>query len=311
MLPTLLLLGQLSGAPSWSSSRPPECSKADGSLGTNVWDRAKAPEIRVYCDLLASATSRLVGAGPLSADVLALAEEATRAMPGRAAPWVLRGRALSRMGRHPEALTALEEARKLDERALDEPNALLAWARANARAGRSQVAEAAYRALLPRASQLASADRGPAYLEAGLLLVGRGKESMDDALAILRQARREAQDSVQAASVVALALALDRDGEHEQARALIADRAAGDVRRLEAALTHVRVREALAGSPDPAEEFALRGMLLEDVAPGRAAEAYRGYLEKSKSRRWEAHARARAEALSGRARAMPRAGKER
>lgn len=290
----------------WGSARPPECAKADGASGTNTWERAKSPELRTYCDKLASATSQLVGTGPVSLDVLSLAEDAAKARPEKAAPHVLRGRALARLGRHAEALAEFEEAKKRDERALEEPRALFTWAHGLARAGRHAEAIPAYRSLLPRASQLDLHERAAAYVETGLLLLAQGPKDLDDALAVLRQARREAQESLQVLGVLALGLALERSGEHEQARALLAERGAKEPRKLETALSDARVKEALAACPDPAEEHALRGVLYEDADPPRAMEAYRMYLEKSPKKTWEAHARKRIEALGGRRAVAPK-----
>ena len=283
----------------WGSARPPECAKADGASGTNAWERAKSPELRAYCDKLASATSQLVGTGAVSPEVLTLAEEAAKARPEKAAPHVLRGRALARLGRHPEALAAFEEAKKRDERALEEPRALFTYAHGLARAGRHSEALPAYRSLLPRASQLDLHERAAAYVETGLLLLAQGPKDLDDALAVLRQARREAQESLQVLGVLALGLALERAGEPEQARALLAERGAKEPRKLEVALSDARVKEVLAAGPDPGEEHALRAVLYEDADPSRAAEGYRAYLEKSPKKPWEAHAKKRIEALSG------------
>lgn len=283
----------------WGSARPSECAKADGASGTNAWERAKSPELRAYCDKLASATSQLVGSGPVSLEVLALAEEAAKARPEKAAPHVLRGRALARLARHPEALAAFEEAKKRDEHALEEPRALFRWAHELARSGRHAEALPAYRSLLPRASQLDLNERAAAYVEAGLLLLAQGPKDLDDALAVLRQARREAQESLQVLGALALGLALERAGEHEQARALLAERGAKEPRKLEIALSDARVKESLLAGGDPGEEHALRAVLYEDADPVRAVEGYRAYLEKSPKKPWEAHARKRIEALSG------------
>ncbi|MDP9000911.1 MAG: hypothetical protein M3O46_12450, partial [Myxococcota bacterium] len=54
----LLLLAHERGA--WSSNRPPECDDRGGRTA-NVWERAKSPELRRYCDLVASASSKLAG----------------------------------------------------------------------------------------------------------------------------------------------------------------------------------------------------------------------------------------------------------
>ncbi len=311
-LATSLLLQVAAAAPAppppaHGGARPAECAKADGGSGTNTWERAKSPELRAYCERLAAATSQLVGSGAVSLEVLALAEAAIKARPEKAPAYVLRGRALVRMGRHAEALAAFEEARRRDERALDEPRALFAWAHGNARAGHPVEALAAFRALLPRASRLDAEERGAAYVETGLLLLRGGPKDLDEAIAVLRAARHEAQESVQVVAVLALGLALDRWGEHEQARALVAEHAAKP-KRSEVALADTRSREVLACA-DPGDELALRGVLLEVADPARALEAYRASLEKSPQKPWEAQTKRRIEALSasGAKKAPPKA----
>jgi len=272
-------------------ARPVECGALDGGRASNVWERAKSPELRRYCDLLASGAAKLAGSGPMTHDVLAIADEADHAMPGRAAPGVLRGRALARLGRFPEALAALESARARDERALDEPVALLAWARALAQAGRTKDALDAYRALLPRASLLVTADRGPAYVEAGLLAMGEGPGGLPGAVAIFRQGRREAQDTGRAVAAVALALALDRSGEKAEAKATLAALGAGEAR---AALEDATLRASLGVGAAP-EVFAMLGLTLEggDAAAARAGrDAWQRYLGSAAgSGPWADHAR--------------------
>src|SRR6188472_1472678 len=119
-------------------ARPSECGVSEGFRAANPWERAKEPNLRRYCDLLASGTAKLVGSGTthLVKDVPQIADDADRLLPRRTAPAVLKGRAYLRLGRPEDALAALTEAKRRDDRALDDPVALLAWARANARTNR-------------------------------------------------------------------------------------------------------------------------------------------------------------------------------
>src|SRR5690349_15749949 len=130
--PALVLLAQALSA--GAAGRPLECAALDAGGVGNVWERAKAPETRRYCDLLASGAAKLAGGAGGAREALAIADEAEHVAPGHAAPSVLRGRALSRLGLWADALAALERARDRDPRALDDPPALLAWARVLARA---------------------------------------------------------------------------------------------------------------------------------------------------------------------------------
>lgn len=264
----------------YGTARPVECGLADGFKAANPWERAKEPNLRRYCDLLASGTAKLVGSGSaiLVKEVPGIADEADKLLPGRASPSVLKGRAFLRMNQAAEALKALEEARKRDDRALDDPVALLAWARANARTGHVPEATAAYRAALPRTSALSAQERSAAAFEAGMTVMMQGtKGSIDDAIAMFRQARKDAQDSLQVASVVALALALDRGGQKEEARAALAERVHADVKSF--LVGDPRVREALSDAGAAQETDALLGYALEGHDPAGAKEAWRKYLE--------------------------------
>jgi tetratricopeptide (TPR) repeat protein len=296
---TLALLAQLTGA-GWSSSRPAECAPlGEGLRGvSNVWERAKSPELGRYCDLLASGAAKLAGGAASGApagarEALAIADEADRAIPSRAAPSVLRGRALARLGLDKDALVAFEEGRRRDDRALEDPASLLAWARVLARAGRLEEASAAYRSLLPRASTLTVADRGSACIEAGLLASARGPSGLDEAIADLRQARRDSQEVIQAVATLALALALDRAGAREEARAVLGDGSRGDPR---VTLSDARARELLTRVSAAAEADAMVAVGLEAAGEGTAArEAWKTYESGPSSRGpWAEHARAHA-----------------
>jgi tetratricopeptide (TPR) repeat protein len=272
----------------WAGARPLECGSLDSGRATNVWERAKAPELRKYCDLLASGASKLVGAASMAEGVLAIADEADHVMPGRAGPLVLRGRALAKLGRHAEALSALRAAKLRDERALDDPQSLLAFARALARTGAPDEAQEAYRSLLPRATPLAPSDRASAAVEAGLLALGRGSAGVDEAIAMLRQARRDAQDLFQPLSVMALALALDRSGERDEARAVLGERVHGDPRGL---LGEARVKDVLATVGAAAEGQAMLALALEAEGNAGARDAWRAYVEAAPKSPWLEHAK--------------------
>jgi tetratricopeptide (TPR) repeat protein len=298
MIALVLVLAQAGGPVGWANGRPPECANLDGPKASNVWERAKAPQLRKYCDLLASGASKLAGAGAGAqaafTAALAAADEAEQAMPGRAGAAVLRGRALAKLGRWSEALAALQDAKTKDDRALDEPTALLAYARSLARSGKVADAGEAYRALLPRASSLTPTERGAACLEAGLLAMSRGPSGLDDAIAILRQGTREGQDMTQVVSLLGLSLALDRAGQHDEARAVIGERSFGDPKTL---LGEARIKDAL-GIVAPSESTALLAVALEAHDPVAARDAWKSYVDAKGF--WADHARQRENALAGR-----------
>lgn len=282
----------------WSTGRPPECGEPGGRAG-NVWERAKSPELRRYCNLVASAASKLAGTSAMAEQALASAQEADHVLPGHAAPRVLQGRALEALGKLDEALAALEDGRSREPGALDDPLAMLAWARALARTGKRDRAAEAYRALLPRASSLSALERSSAAIEAGLVSMARGPAGIDEAAAALREGVREAQDERRVVGVLALALALDRRGDADESRALLTERAHGDPR---APLATAQAKGLLAVAPGEAQ--ALVGLALEPTDAAGARDAWQAYVEAAPQGPWVAQARAHLSGLGGK-RATP------
>jgi tetratricopeptide (TPR) repeat protein len=305
VLALVWLLQPASAQGAFGTARPAECRVTDGFRAANVWERAKEPNLRPYCDLLASGTAKLVGSGSsiLVKEVPQIADDADKLLPNRAAPSVLKGRALLRLGKPDEALAALGEAKRRDDRALDDPVALLAWARANARTGHLAEAARAYRAALPRTSALTAQERSAASFEAGMTVMAQGAPGIDDAVAMFRQARRDAQDAMQVASVTALALALDRAGQRDEAKAILAERVRADVKPL---LADARVVEALDDAGVKHEGSALLATALEGIDPAGAKEAWRAYLDGAGGKgSWADHARERAGSAAPKKAASP------
>jgi tetratricopeptide (TPR) repeat protein len=278
----------------WSSRRPSECSD-EGARRANVWERAKVPELRRYCDLVASASSKLAGTAAMATAALEAAREADRALPGRGAPRALEGRALAALGQLPEALAALEDGRARDPRALDDPLALHALARVLAGTGRSAEAAVAYRALLPRAAGLASSERTLVAVEAGLVAMDLGPGGLEEAVADLREALRAAQQGDGEGFVVlALALALDRSARADEARALLGERSRGDPRNIVAAWLAKQTPRLPAS-----EAAALEALALERSDPAGARDAWEEHLRLAPRGPWASHAQGRVVALGG------------
>jgi tetratricopeptide (TPR) repeat protein len=282
-----------------AATRPTECALSEGFRTANAWERAKEPNLRRYCDLLASGTSKLVGSGSavLVKEVPQIADEADKLLPNRASSAVLKGRAFLRLGRADDALAALVEAKRRDERALDDPVALLAWARANARTHHLAEAALAYRAALPRTSALSAQERSAAAFEAGMTVMAQGPAGLDDAVAMFRQARRDAQEAMQLGSVVALGLALDRAGLRDEAKAVLSERVRSDVKSV---LGDPRVVDALSDAGLAEEKDALVAISAEVVDAAAAREAWRAYVEGPGGKGvWADHARAHLGAGAG------------
>jgi tetratricopeptide (TPR) repeat protein len=287
LLVATLALAQVAAASGgWTTGRPPECGEP-GGRAANVWERAKSPELRRYCDLVASAASKLAGTATMAEQALAAAAQADEVLPGHAAPRVLEGRALVALGRLDEAVAALGDGRRRDPRAFEDPLALLAWARVQARTGHAAEAADAYRALLPRATSLSAAERSAAAVESGLVAMQRGPAGLDEAVAALREASREAQDEAAAVATLALAVALDRRGDADECRALLADRAHGDPRT---PLATPRAKELLAVAP--IERDALAAIGLEPTDGGGARDAWQSFLASAPKGPWADWARA-------------------
>jgi tetratricopeptide (TPR) repeat protein len=276
-----------------------ECAGLSGRTGSNVWERAKAPERRLFCDLLSSGSAKLANPGHIATDVVELALQADSVLPGRAAPEVLLGRAYARLGKYPDAVKAFAEAKTRDATSLDDPVALLAWARVLAYGGQTEEAHAAYRALLPRASSLTLAERGDAYVGAGMLAMSLGPSGVEEAVAILREARKNSQDVVQRVASLALAMALDRSGEHAEAAMILAERPHEDA----APLLVDPAAIAAMGPFGYVERSALLALALEGSDRTRARSSWSTYLEgPGGAGPWAEHARQHLGSGGGKAR---------
>jgi tetratricopeptide (TPR) repeat protein len=286
------------GSTVWTAARPAECAPLAAQTASNVWERAKYSSLRRYCDLLAAGAAKLANGasgGSEAREAIANAEEASRALPGHAAPLVLRGRALVSLGQFQEGVSAMEAAEALDPHALVDPAALFAWSRALGRVGRSADARVAFRALLPVTGALAPAERGRAEIEAALLAQARGPDGLAEAIPLFRQARRDAQDALQSLAGFALSLALDRAGEREESRVPGAGKQ--DPRET---LNDARVREALADAGVGGEADALAAFALEGRDPAAARELWASYLAGPGGKGpWADHARTVAQRAHG------------
>ncbi|WP_437622390.1 hypothetical protein [Sorangium sp. So ce1151] len=292
LLPALLALpltahgGQSSGdlvAAAAAAGRPPECSARSRraiARGPSVWERARAPELPRYCDLLARGQAQL-GDNPEAARESA--RVADQILPGHAAPQVLLARAALALGSAEDAARAFDRARRIDPRSVEDPHTLHDLARSLARTGKRDEAIAMYRALVPRIDLLGTADhRALVLLEAAhLSMAAAGAPTaaagaptaaagaptaaagaptaaagapaagapadLDEAIAYLREARQRTQTQLARDVTLSLALALDRAGDKAQADAALegeAARAAPEAARTRAEAAAARARAA-------------------------------------------------------------------
>jgi tetratricopeptide (TPR) repeat protein len=283
-----------------ATNRPVECrpvrrDRAEGRI--SVWDDARAPALRRYCQLLGRAQARLDSAPD---DAAAAAAEAQKLLPGRAAPIVVLARAAMRGGDTGEALQLFEQALGLDAQSVEHPGALHDLGIARMKSGKLREALDTYRLLVPRVSLLPTREeRARVLLEAAhvsMALAAEGEQGgslLDEALAYLREASRDPHQPLRVDVALSLVLALDRAGRREQADAVLAEQAGA------------AAWEENAGTPSylpKADEVVLlRALALERTDAAAAAAAYQRYLE-SATGRWAAAARARLERTRGPAR---------
>ncbi|WP_438040800.1 hypothetical protein [Sorangium sp. So ce128] len=270
-----------------AAGRPPECSARSGraiARGPTVWERARAPELPRYCDLLARGQAQLGGDAEAARESARLADQL---LPGHAAPQVLLARAALALGSPEDAARAFERARSVDPRSVEDPQTMHDLARSLARTGKRGEAIAIYRALVPRIDLLGTADqRALVLLEAAHLSMATAgaasvadasarppagahgeaaaRGDLDEAIAYLREARLRAQTQLARDVTLSLALALDRSGDKAQADAALE----GDATALEAA--RPRGEGARGRAEDRGAGAAARERTADDLASAAA-----------------------------------------
>jgi tetratricopeptide (TPR) repeat protein len=272
-----------------ASPRPPECRLGTVRNGSELWGRARVPELARYCDALARGYARLARS---PRDALAGADMAERALPGRAATWVLRGRASYALGNPAQAWQDLARAWKTAPRSLDAPGALHDLGRAALVTRHYPEALAAYRALVPRAVLLDSETlRQRIYVEAATHAMWTGPGGLNEALGYLSEARSTAgTPGFESVVLAAQAVTLDRQGRKKEAEGVLREvQGALDAREL--------ARTAQAPQLPPGELLALSAIAAERHEPTRAAAEWSELAEKHPDSPWAAHARAKSSAL--------------
>ena len=311
-------LGHGSGlsAAAAASGRPPECSSGSKralARGPSVWELARVPTLQRYCDLMARAHAEL----PTMPDSARMAaEEADRALPGRAAPAVVLARAALAMGSIDEAARAFDRSRAVDPRSVEDPSTMHDLARVLVRTGKRDEALGVYRALVPRVDLLGTTDRRVAVLleAAHLSMAAEGaggaaptlgdlarpapgakapaqppRARLDEAIAYLREARQHPPTQLAGDVMLSLALALDRAGDRDEADATLAEAQAKGARLPPGALDYLAA---------PEDRAALDALAAEGSDRAAAQKAWEGYLAGPGGKgAWATAARARLEAL--------------
>lgn len=307
-LPAATSLGQSAGlsAAASASGRPPECmagSRRALARGPSVWEEARVPNLRRYCDLMARAQTKLATQPDVAKEA---AIEADKALPGRPAPAVILGRAALALAALEEAARAFERARSLDPRSVEEPGAMHDLARVLAKTGKRDEALAVYRALVPRVDLLGTAERRVSVLleaaHVSMTAEGAGtatlpadvgkkppRARLDEAVAYLREARQRPPTRLAGDVLLSLSLVLDRKGDHEQADAAIAEAQRTGAKPRAGALEYLSA---------PEDAAALAALAAEGADRAAAQKGWEGYLAGPGGKGpWAAAARARLDLL--------------
>ena len=280
--------------------KAPECAPLfEGASGTaapitNLWEAAKTPALASHCHRLQQGVNAF--RDQKYAAALELAQKAELDTAGEAGPWVVRGEANARWGKPGDAVAAFEKARACNTRALDDAETLDDYGAALLQLGRLDDARRIYRALLPRVGgpqglcgmKTECDAAGLAYMTAGALALEGGPKEIDEAIAILREARNKSEPGrdVRRVAALALALALDRRGDVDQGKEL-----AGEIAKTKGVPSEVS-SEIVARLVAPEEATAMRAMGLEQTDRPAALLAWRCYLSSGGDKRaWAAHAR--------------------
>lgn len=266
--------------------KAPECAPlfkgAAGSSApvTNLWESAKTPALAAHCHRLQQGIDSF--RDQKYAAAVDLAQKAELDTPGLAGPWVVRGEAFARWGRMEDAVAAFDKAKSLNARALDDAETLDDYGSALLRLGKLEDARRIYRALLPRVSGAQGLcgmknecdAAGLAYLTAGALALANGPKALDEAVAILRESRSKSElgHDVRRVASLALALALDRRGDVDQAKEL-----ATDVAQTKGIPTEIS-GEILVRLPSAEEGHAMRAIGLEASDTSAAIDAWKAFL---------------------------------
>lgn len=184
-----------------------------------IWDLAKQPHLQRYCDLLGRAHTQIERSPAAAREAAVLANQV---LPGKAAPWVVIGRANVSLGDFQQALEDFQKARTIEARSIEDPSSLHALAIAQSKAGKLQDAMETYRVLVPRLQLLPDTDdRVAVLLAAASVNLRRGPSGLAEASALLSEARAQPLSQHDPSVLGMLALVLDRSSRRAEADAVL------------------------------------------------------------------------------------------
>ena len=215
---------------------------------------------------------------------------ADQVLPGKAAPWVIVGRADVRLRDFGQAVEDFQKAKTIDARSAEDPQALHDLALALRMTNKPQLALDTYRLLVPRLGLIPATDaRVLILLEAASLAMSTGKEGLGEAVSFLSEARALPLSQHDALVLGLLALALDRSGMTQEASAI------ADEMDRSGASSRVAASEPSSFSflATPSEGLALIAFALERSEPVRAAQAWERYANTQPTPTYVEHAKSR------------------
>ncbi|MEZ4314255.1 MAG: hypothetical protein R3F14_40055 [Polyangiaceae bacterium] len=259
------------------------------------------PTLQRYCDMLSRARAQLSSNPELSKMA---AQEAEKALPGKAAPRVALARAALALGDLETAANEFLAAKKIDPRSVEDPSTMHDLCRVLRKTGKREEALTVYRALVPRIDLLGSTDvRVSVLLEAAHASMAAhaanpertpkgdaaAPNPLDEAIAYLREAKQRPPTILANDVALSLVLALDRAGERDAADAALAD----------AHRTGARVRRSsLDYLSDVDEKLALEALVQEGADRAAAIKSWEAYLATPAGKGpWGPAARARLDSL--------------
>lgn len=285
----VLLFAQAASDP--GERRPDECAGVASSNASNVWERAKHPSLRRFCELVASVSAKLAAPTIEPTTVVPLIEQAEKLRPGSPAVGQLRARVLGRQGKFAEALRQIDRVRARAARSTLDAHVLLVEADSAANTGALERALAAYDTLLPRAASLRPDDRDRVYVSTALLTMLVRPNHTARAAALLREVAHASNGAAQTIAAIGVALVLDREGQRDEARATLEPTPAAERGQ---AFEELRAAGWFADPITGAEALALEAESKADSDAAAARGLWRRYAVRAAAKPWVSHAEKRA-----------------
>jgi tetratricopeptide (TPR) repeat protein len=259
------------------------CCPAAPARASDFWDAVRTPGLGAHRRALDGSREALRSGHHEKS--LELAERAIEILPDRAGGHVLRGRALGRLSRLPDAMAAFERALQLDPAALDDVNDGADAAYLTSRFARYRLSARILERVLGRMEE--SSSRNKLFALYGDLLQAMGPGRLRAAMVAYRSSLRGSGEDNDRARL-GLALALHRQGRVEEA-----------IGRATLLLMASRVDRLIRSLSLPPAERAARAALVREAMSDREAARYWEAAADGEGP-WQDHAREAARRVANR-----------